>query len=291
MTPLSARGTPAGGSAGADGWVEEERSSVSTGSGAVAMVQDAKVVRRLSPLAGGPELPRPTGRGPNRALGDKPAAGRAAEKGDRATKARAADFDALAARVQACRRCPGMQGRRRVFGRLNGDPAALWLVVAEAPGRLGAERSGIPLVSDQSGRTFRRLCTESGVALGRAFLSNAVLCNPQDAGGNNRRPSRDELANCRGHLAASIAVIRPRLVVSLGRVALEALRAVCPHDLELRRDVGRAVPWHGRLLLPLYHPGPQALLHRGYAAQLADYRRLALLRNELERAVDAPSPA
>ena len=195
------------------------------------------------------------------------------------------DFEALAARVQACRRCPGMEGRRRVFGRLNGDPAALWLVVAEAPGRLGAERSGIPLVSDQSGRTFRRLCAESGVALDHAFLSNAVLCNPQDARGNNRRPSREELANCRGHLAAGIGIIQPRLVVSLGRVALAALGAVCRHDLELRRDVGLAVPWHGRLLLPLYHPGPQALLHRGYTAQLADYRRLAALLAELEPGV------
>lgn len=190
-------------------------------------------------------------------------------------------FDTLVAQAQACRRCSGMEGRRRVLSRLNGDPAALWLVVAEAPGRLGAERTGIPLVSDQTGRTFRRLCAESGVALERAFISNAVLCNPRDERGNNRRPSRDELRNCRDHLAATIAVIRPRLVVSLGRVALEALRAVGSHDLELRADAGRPVVWQGRLLLPLYHPGPQALLHRDYATQLADYRRQAAVLAEL----------
>ena len=199
---------------------------------------------------------------------------------------RDAKFQALVDTVQRCRRCAAMEGRRRVLTPLNGDPAAPCLVVAEAPGRLGAERTGIPLLADQTGRTFRRLCAEAGVPTGQLFITNAVVCNPQDAAGHNRRPAREELASCLPHLAATIAVIQPALVVSLGRVALDALGRICPHSCTLSASVGQATSWNGRLLLPLYHPGPQAMLHRPYAAQLDDYRRLAVLLHDL-RPVDA----
>lgn len=190
-------------------------------------------------------------------------------------------FDALVARVQACRLCPSMEERRRVLSRLNGDPTAPCLVIAEAPGRLGAERTGVPLTSDQTGRTFRRLCAEAGVPTEALFITNAVLCNPRRADGRNRGPRAAELANCREHLAATIEVIQPALVVTLGRVALAALAALQPHGLPLRAAVGRPTPWDGRWLLPLYHPGPQALLHRPYAAQLDDYRAWARLLREI----------
>lgn len=201
-------------------------------------------------------------------------------------------FDALVARVQACRRCPTMEGRRRVLSRLNGDPAAPCLVIAEAPGRFGAERTGVPLTSDQSGRTFRRLCAEAGVAAEALFITNAVLCNPRAADDRNRGPRAAELANCREHLAATIEVTAPTLVVTLGRVALAALAALQPHGLQLRAAVGRPTLWDGRLLLPLYHPGPQALLHRPYAVQLDDYRVWArLLREIVGDAATAPRRA
>lgn len=185
-----------------------------------------------------------------------------------------------------------MAGRRRVLSRLNGDPAAPCLVIAEAPGRLGAERTGVPLASDQTGRTFRKLCAEAGVPAQALFITNAVLCNPRAPDGRNRGPRAAELANCRAHLAATVDVIQPALVVTLGRVALAALDALQPHGLRLRDSVGRPTPWNGRLLLPLYHPGPQALLHRSFAAQLDDYRRWAeTLREVAGDAATAPRPA
>ncbi|MGH2632025.1 MAG: uracil-DNA glycosylase, partial [Tepidiformaceae bacterium] len=59
--------------------------------------------------------------------------------------------------------------------------------------------------------------------------------------------------------------------------ALAALGRIEAHGLALSNDVGRRVPWAGRTLLPLYHPGRQAQLHRQWALQLEDWRALGSL--------------
>jgi uracil-DNA glycosylase family 4 len=169
-----------------------------------------------------------------------------------------------------------MEGRRRVFGEANGTSDARILVVAEAPGRLGGDRTGVPLTSDQTGRNFGRLLDEAGVDRADLFITNAVLCNPRNGRGLNRPPTRAEVAHCRDHLERTLAAVPAPLVVALGAVALAALNAVAPHGLTLRVDVGRAVPWYGRTLVPLYHPGPRAQIHRPFAQQRADFRALAV---------------
>lgn len=185
-----------------------------------------------------------------------------------------APFDLLVERIRACRTCPTMEGRRRVFGRANGDPRAPVLFVAEAPGRHGAELTGVPLSRDQSGRRFEALLEAAGWTRGDVFVTNAVLCNPRDALGGNRRPSRDELRACSGHLAAQLDLVPAGLVVALGAVALGALARLEPHGLRLDRDAGRPVAWRGRWLVALYHPSPRAAAHRPFEAQRADFRAL-----------------
>jgi uracil-DNA glycosylase family 4 len=150
-----------------------------------------------------------------------------------------------------------MVGRTRVLTRANGAPAARILFVAEAPGRLGADRSGVPLSGDRTGRNFAALLQAAGLSRADIFVTNAVLCNPRDSRGNNAPPSMQELRNCSRHLAATIAVIAPGYVVALGVTALKALALVHPHEVVLSRDVGRAVEWQGRVLVPLYHPGKE----------------------------------
>jgi hypothetical protein len=65
--------------------------------------------------------------------------------------------------------------------------------------------------------------------------------------------------------------------VSLGRAALDALNLIEPHDRVLAQDVGTAARWYGRRLVPLYHPGPRALIRRPIRQQIADYVALAAL--------------
>jgi uracil-DNA glycosylase family 4 len=170
-----------------------------------------------------------------------------------------------------------MEGRRRVLGPANGSPGALVLFVGEAPGRLGGERTGVPLSGDQTGRNFDALLAEAGLRREELFITNAILCNPQDGRGRNRGPAREELAACRGFLARQIAVVDAPVVVPRGAVALAALDALAAHGLRLREAVGRPVPWQGRTLVPLYHPGPRAQLHRALAVQREDFAALGRL--------------
>jgi uracil-DNA glycosylase family 4 len=162
-----------------------------------------------------------------------------------------------------------MEGRRRVLSTANGPLDARVLFVAEAPGRLGGDRTGVPLTSDQTGRNFDRLLAEAGLNRESVFVTNAVLCNPRSARGNNRPPTRREQRNCADHLAAVLELVRAQVVVTLGAIALRALT-----DLSLREAVARPVPWRGRVLFPLYHPGPRAQIHRPFAQQQADFRAL-----------------
>jgi DNA polymerase len=170
-----------------------------------------------------------------------------------------------------------MEGRTRAFGPDNGPLDARVLFVAEAPGRLGADRTGVPLSGDQTGRNFDALLAQAGIDRVRVFVTNAVLCNPRRPDGRNDRPRADELRNCADHLRGLIDLLDPVWVVSLGRAALDALALIEPHDRRLARDVGTAASWYGRQLVPLYHPGPRAVARRSFAQHAADYAALAVL--------------
>ncbi|MGH2584577.1 MAG: uracil-DNA glycosylase, partial [Dehalococcoidia bacterium] len=199
------------------------------------------------------------------------------------------EFADLIAAVQGCRRCASMEGRRRVLSEGNGRPGARVMFVAEAPGRRGGEVTGVPLSRDASGQRFSRLLAMAGLRREEVFITNAVLCNPRTAEGTNRTPSRTELANCAGWLEAQLLIVDPPVVVTLGAVALAAMGRIEAHGLTLRADVGRAVGWRERVLVPLYHPSPRAGLWRRYEEQDEDFRRLG----EMARVVtttEAPSP-
>jgi uracil-DNA glycosylase family 4 len=191
---------------------------------------------------------------------------------------RAAAFALLVEEAQACQVCPRMAGRTRLLSAANGSVDARVCFVAEAPGRLGGDRTAIPLCGDQSGRNFERLLAEAGLDRESIFITNAVLCNPR-AGNRNAPPSSREIQNCARFLRATVELIQPEVVVALGAVALRALAQIAPHGLALATDVGRAVPRHDRWLVPLYHPRPRAQHWRGFPLQVEDFRGLgAFLR-------------
>jgi uracil-DNA glycosylase family 4 len=186
-------------------------------------------------------------------------------------------FAALAAEAAACRRCAAMCGRTAVLSELNGDAgAARVMFVGEAPGRQGGDRTRVPFSGDQSGRNFARYLDSIKLARADIFITNAALCNPRKESGANRKPSRAELVNCSEFLRRQIELIDPRVVVTLGAVALDALRVVAGHEFTLKNSAGQVLRWDGRWLVPLYHPSPQVLAsHRREDAQLRDYRAVA----------------
>lgn len=183
-----------------------------------------------------------------------------------------------------------MEGRTRVLGLANGNLQANVLFIAEAPGRLGADHWGIPLFGDQTGRNFETLLRAANLDRNAVFITNAVLCNPRDEHGRNATPTRREVYNCSTHLHQTIEIIQPPYIVTLGQVALQALKAVATHEVRLAHDVGRPLHWNGYWLIPLYHPSPRACIHRPLQLQMEDYRCLGeLIRDGAHLSIEPSS--
>jgi uracil-DNA glycosylase len=181
----------------------------------------------------------------------------------------------LVSDAQGCRLCPRMLSSRRVLSDLNGPWEARIMFVAEAPGRLGAEKTGIPLFGDRTGDRFEELLQAMHWQRCDVFVTNAILCNPRDCNGNNGSPTSTEISNCSSFLRRTIDLVNPVVVISLGRVSLRALALVCEHHLQLRTSVGKLVHWYERRLGVLYHPGPRTAVHRPWREQLQDAQTVA----------------
>lgn len=156
------------------------------------------------------------------------------------------DWTALRERVAACTRCELHKSRTQtVFGVGNQD--ADWLVIGEAPGS-EEDRRGEPFVG-RAGKLLDEMLR--AVKLGRdsVYIANILKCRPP----GNRDPHADEAASCRAYLDRQIALIRPKLILAVGRVAAQQLLET---DAPLGRLRGK--PHHlERYALPVvvtYHP-------------------------------------
>jgi uracil-DNA glycosylase len=184
-------------------------------------------------------------------------------------------FAALCEEAQGCRICPELANKTAVLSPLNGSLRPKVFFIAEAPGRQGADRTRRPFYGDKSGDNFQNLLDSIGLARDEIFITNAVMCSPRSETGANRKPSRIEIGNCSSYLLRTIELIEPPIVVTLGSVALDAIRSIEPHKFKLAVDAGEPREWNGRKLMPLYHPSPQVIAaQRGLGKQLDHFKRL-----------------
>jgi uracil-DNA glycosylase len=191
-------------------------------------------------------------------------------------KSKRAEFAALTADASVCTRCPAMCERMAVLSELNGSVSARIMFIGEAPGRKGADQTRVPFSGDQSGKNFDSFLASIGLSREDIFITSAALCNPRSESGANRKPSKTELMNCSGFLRRTLDLVDPAIVVTLGSVALDAIKSIEPHDLSLKESAAKIHCWNGRVLVPIYHPSPQVLAsHRRKAEQLEDYRVVA----------------
>ena len=185
-------------------------------------------------------------------------------------------FARLVADAANCTLCPAMCGRSAVLSELNGLPPVHVLFIGEAPGRKGADRTRVPFSGDQSGVNFDRFLQSIGLERRRIFITSAALCNPRTDSGANRRPTQKEIANCSGFLRRTIETVNPHVIVTLGSVALDALKRIHYHELNLKDSAAKIHSWNSRVLVPIYHPSPQVLAsHRREVEQLRDYQVVA----------------
>ncbi len=191
-------------------------------------------------------------------------------------------FKEIVDSVQFCNLCPRLCERRKVLSTANGNIESKVLFIAEAPGRLGADRTGIPLFGDRTGDNFETLLSNIGWQREQVFITNAILCNPKNENGNNGTPTKEEITNCSMYLSMVIALLNPEVVITLGMTALEAIKLLCIHDIKLRDDVAKLIPWNGINVFPLYHPAPRATIHRSLTKQRSDFMRLAKLVHPID---------
>lgn len=160
--------------------------------------------------------------------------------------AAAMDWPALRTAVQGCRACALCEGRRNaVLG--SGAASPRWLIVGEAPGEQEDAR-GLPFVGPSGDLLDAML---AALALqrdaGQVYITNTVKCRPP----GNRNPQPDELAACAPFLQRQIELLKPRVILALGRVAAHALLGGAEPLGRLR---GRVHVHRGLRVVVSYHP-------------------------------------
>jgi uracil-DNA glycosylase family 4 len=154
-----------------------------------------------------------------------------------------------------------------------GPVTARIVFVGEAPGRQEDLR-GEPFVG-RAGQVFDQLLTSIGLSRDDVYVTNLVKSRPFVGGppGRNRTPSRDEIAACTPWLQEQLAIIRPKIVVTLGGVAL---KSVSPSSA-LAKVHGRVVAHDAFAVVPLYHPAMARYGPKWKAVLRRDFRRLRTL--------------
>jgi len=156
----------------------------------------------------------------------------------------------------------------------NGSIYADLIFVAEAPGRLGSGRTGIPFHGDRSGDNFELLLNYVNIKRNNIFITNAVLCNPLKDG-NNRRPTIKEINNCIPFLEKLITIISPKIISTVGGVGLEAINRIFKTRYKLADVVATPLPIGQFILFPLYHPSPRVIhTKRSLDQQKSDFKKL-----------------
>lgn len=164
---------------------------------------------------------------------------------DRGARIMTLDWAALKQAVTACEACALAKTRTNtVFG--VGDENAEWLLVGEAPGAEEDAR-GEPFVG-QAGRLLDNMLAAIGLRRGdNVYIANVLKCRPP----GNRNPEPFEVAQCSPHLERQIDLIRPKLLIAMGRFAAQTLLGTDASIASLR---GRLHKYRGVPLIVTYHP-------------------------------------
>lgn len=155
------------------------------------------------------------------------------------------DWDALAERVASCTRCRLCEKRTNtVFG--VGDRSAEWMLIGEAPGE-NEDRLGEPFVG-QAGKLLDNMLRSLSLARGEnVYIANVIKCRPP----GNRNPEPDEVARCEPYLQRQVALVKPKIILALGRFAAQSLLRTEGSIASLR---GRVHEYEGVPVIVSYHP-------------------------------------
>jgi uracil-DNA glycosylase len=158
----------------------------------------------------------------------------------------------VALEASTCTRCKlaGMGRTQVVFG--VGNPDADLMFIGEAPG-FHEDKQGEPFVG-AAGQLLNRMLGEIDLVREDVYIANVIRCRPP----GNRDPEPDEIEACTPWLVETISFTQPRLIVTLGNFAT---KFVLQTTQGITRTRGHVYEWHGRSVIPTFHPA--AILHGG----------------------------
>jgi len=189
------------------------------------------------------------------------------------------ELDQLAAEVSVCTKCILHKGRvRAVPG--EGPADAEIMFIGEGPG-FHEDRQGRPFVGP-AGQFLDELLAMIGLKREKCFVCNVVKCRPP----GNRDPLPEEIEACKPYLDRQIALIKPKVIVTLGRFSMA--RAF-PNE-KISAIHGRPRKIDGVVWVPMYHPAAALHQHSLRAAVEEDFKKLPKILAELDR-VEQVEPA
>ncbi len=154
------------------------------------------------------------------------------------------DWVDLETEVAACTKCELCQTRiQTVFG--TGNKNADWMIIGEAPGQ-NEDEQGKPFVG-KAGQLLTEMLRAVGLARDEVFITNILKCRPP----NNRDPKPEEAERCGAYLSQQIALIRPKLILSVGRISAQTLLKT---DAPVGKLRGKVHNLDGTPLVVVYHP-------------------------------------
>ncbi len=178
-----------------------------------------------------------------------------------------------AAAASTCTKCRLAERRTQVVYGV-GNPDAELLFIGEGPG-LHEDQQGEPFVG-AAGQLLTRMLGDIGLRRDEVYIANVVKCRPP----GNRDPEPDEIEACTPWLIEQVSLIQPSLIVTLGNFATKFVLNTTTGITRLR---GQAFPWHGRTVIPTFHPA--AILRSGGdgSRQFGDFHAdFDLVRRTLE---------
>lgn len=180
------------------------------------------------------------------------------------------EWDALKQAVADCRACKLCEGRSNtVFG--VGVPHADWLIVGEAPGE-NEDLQGEPFVG-QAGKLLDNMLLSLGLSRRESvYIANVLKCRPP----GNRNPEPEEIAQCEPFLRRQVELLRPKIILAMGRFAVQTLLQSTEPVGRLR---GRVHRYHDVPLVVTYHP---AYLLRNLPDKAKAWTDLVLAKSVLQ---------
>lgn len=153
-------------------------------------------------------------------------------------------WELLQAEVAPCSKCDLCKTRTQtVFG--SGNKNAEWMFIGEAPGQ-SEDRQGVPFVG-KAGQLLTEMLRAVGLDREQVFIANVVKCRPPD----NRDPKPIEIETCKPYLLRQLALVKPKIIVVLGRVAAQALLNT---DEPIGKLRGKIHALNDTPVVVVYHP-------------------------------------